>query len=134
MAYSGYLIKVGDYIIPQDKIRAETYNAVLHIQDLDSARNANGILQRNALQHTIPEVNFNLCAMLTNSEVSEIFGKIRDNYTNYLERQVYATVYVPELDDYIKQNMYLPDITFPVYGTYGNKIIYEEIALSFIGY
>lgn len=134
MAYNGYLIKVGSYTIPQDKIRAESYSAVLHVQDLDSFRDANGLLNRTALEHTVPEVNFELKALMTNAEVSEIFSNIRNNYTVPLERRVSATVYVPELDDYVTQDMYMPDTNFPIYGTYNGVITYNAIPVSFIGY
>lgn len=134
MAYNGYLIKVGSYTIPQNKIKAESYNAVLHVQDLDSFRDANGVLNRTALEHTVAEVNFELKALLTNLDVSEIFSNIRNNYTVQSERKVSATVYVPELDDYVTQDMYMPDVNFSIYGTYNNVITYNSIPVSFIGY
>lgn len=134
MAYNGYLIKVGNYTIPNTLIQAESYDVVMHVQDLDSLRDANGILHRTALEHQVNEVNFNLKPMLTNSEVPDIWGKIRSNYTVASERKVSATVYIPELDDYITQDMYMTDTKFPIYGTYANKITYNAISVSFIGY
>lgn len=134
MSYNGYLIKVGNYQIPEDKIRASSYSAVLHVQDLDSFRDANGVLKRTALEHTVPEVNFELIPMLTNEEVSEIFDNIHRNYSVPAERQVLASIYVPELNDYVTQRMYMPDINFPIYGTYDGKITYNAIAISLIGY
>jgi hypothetical protein len=134
MSYNGYLVKVGNYTIPQDKIRASSYSAVLHVQDLDSFRDANGVLNRMALEHKVPEVNFELVPMLTNEELSIIFSNIRKNYTNASERKVIATVYIPELDDYISQAMYIPDVNFPIYGTYNGKITYNPIPISLIGY
>lgn len=134
MSYNGYLIKVGSYTIPQDKIRASSYSAVLHGQDLDSFRDANGLLNRTALEHTVPEVNFELVPMLTNNDVSDIFSQIKSNYLIPIERKVSATVYVPELDDYVTQDMYMPDVSFPIYGTYNGVITYNAIAISFIGY
>lgn len=134
MSYNGYLIKVGNYTIPQKLIQAESYDVSMHIQDLDSFRDANGVLHRTALEHIVHEVNFNLVPMLTNSDVSDIWGKIRTNYTVASERKVSATLYVPELDDYVTQDMYMPDTKFPIYGTYENKITYNAISVSFIGY
>lgn len=134
MGYNGYLIKVGNYTIPQNKIKAESYNAILHIQDLDSFRDANGLLNRTALEHTVAEVNFELKAMLTNADVSEIFSNIRNNYTVPAERKVSATIYIPELNDYVTQDMYMPDVSFTIYGTYNNVITYNSIPISFIGY
>lgn len=134
MSYNGYLVKVGNYTIPQNKIRASSYSAVLHVQDLDSFRDANGVLNRMALEHKVPEVNFELVPMLTNEELAVIFSNIRRNYTNASERKVIANVYIPELDDYISQAMYIPDVNFPIYGTYDGKITYNAIPISLIGY
>ena len=64
MAYAGYLIRVGSYTIPKKYIRAEKYDVVLHGQDLDSYRDANGKLQRTALQHTVVDVTFSTPPMM----------------------------------------------------------------------
>lgn len=44
MAYSGFLIKVGDYTVPFRYIEASKYKTGVKGQDLDSYRDANGIL------------------------------------------------------------------------------------------
>lgn len=46
MAYSGFLIKVGDYTVPFRYIEAKKYKCSIKGQDLDSYRDANGILHR----------------------------------------------------------------------------------------
>lgn len=135
MAYAGYLIKVGDYTIPTDKfIRAESYKATLNVQDLDPYRDANGVLHRGALAHRVPKVEFETPAMLTNVEMAEFMGKIQENYTVSAERKVSATVYVPELDDYVKQDMYMTDPEFNIYGNYGGVLRYSPVRIAFIGY
>ena len=50
MAYRGYLIKAGSYTIPFKYITASTFKCGIQGQDLDSTRNANGILKRDALE------------------------------------------------------------------------------------
>ena len=134
MAYQGYLLKVGDFTFPQDLIRAETYNATMSVQDLDSYRDANGILHRTALEHTVNKVEFDLIPLLTSKQVSALFVNIRRNYTISAERKTTVTLYVPELDDYVTQDMYMPDTQFPIYGTYNNEIRYNQIRIAFIGY
>lgn len=135
MAYAGYLIKVGSYTIPTDKfIRAESYKATLNVQDLDPFRDANGKLHRGALAHRVPKLEFETPAMLTNVEMSEFLGNIRKNYTVPAERKFSATVYVPELDDYITQDMYMTDPEFTIYGNYGGIIRYNPVRIAFTGY
>ena len=51
MAYSGFLIKVGNYTVPFRYIEAKKYKCGIKGQDLDSYRDANGILHREALSN-----------------------------------------------------------------------------------
>ena len=134
MAYKGYLLKVGDFEFPHKLIRAETYNATMSVQDLDSYRDANGLLHRTALEHTVNKVEFELIPLLTNRDISALFGNLKRNFTVAAERKALVTCYVPELDEYVTQEMYMPDTQFPIYGTYDNEIKYNQIRLAFIGY
>lgn len=135
MAYSGFLIKVGNYTIPADKyIKANGYSVTKNTQDLDSYRDANGVLHRTALEHYVHKVEFETPAMLTNKEMSALMANIRDNYLVAAERKVLATIYVPELDAYETQEMYMPDPQFTIYGIFNNVIRYNSIRFAFIGY
>lgn len=135
MSYNGYLIKVGTYEISMKRfIAAESYQVTRNVQDLDSYRDANGVLHRNALEHAPIKVEFTTPAMLTNTEVAELMGAIRNQSTNTVERKYNVSVYVPELDDYVTQDMYMPDPQFQIYGSYDNKLTYKATRIAFIGY
>lgn len=134
MAYSGWLIKVGNYIIPSSIIRADSYSIVKNSQDLDSYRDANGYLQRTALEHTPNKAEFELIPMLTNTEFANVMQSIKANFTDAKEKKASVTLYVPEDDDYVTQDMYMSDITPSIYGTYGGMIHYNSIRFAFIGY
>lgn len=134
MAYQGYLIKVGNYTIPHKYIKANSYNATLIVQDLDSYRDANGVLHREALRHRANKIEFETPAMLTNKQMSEFLSNIRNNYTVPLERKSKVTLYVPELDDYITQEMYMPDPQFSIYGIFKETIYYNPTRIAFIAY
>ena len=134
MAYAGYLIRVGNYTIPKKYIRAEKYDVVLHGQDLDSYRDANGQLQRTALQHTVVDVTFSTPPMMHESTWRNLIDSIRAQYTNSIEKKCTASVYVPEIGDYKVQDVYLPDIKTNIYYADDHDIIYNEIELQFIGY
>lgn len=135
MAYAGYLVKVGDYEIPADKfIMAQSYKATLSVQDLDSYRDANGVLHRTALEHRANKVEFETPAMLTNTQMAELFNSIANNYTVPAERKFVGTFYVPELDDYVSQDMYMADPAFTIYGIFDGVIKYKPTRIAFIAY
>ena len=134
MAYLGYLIKVGDYKIPHSYIGAESYSAVKNTQDIDSYRDANGELHRDALEHTPYKVEFETRNMLTNTEFSTLMRNIKSNFINTLEKKANVTLYLPEEDDYVTQDIYMPDIQVPMYFADDKIVKYKPIRLAFIGY
>lgn len=134
MAYSGYLVKVGNYTIPADKfIKADSYSAYVNMQDIDDYTDANGYLHREAVDLKALKVDFETPAMLTNTEFSSLMSNIRNNYISSKERSLMITAYIPEYDDYITQMGYLADFTPKIYGTYGDVIHYNPIRFAFVG-
>lgn len=134
MAYAGYLIQVGNYKIPHSWIRAETYVVTKNGQDLDSYRDANGVLHRNALEHWVAKAEFETPALKTNKEVATFMNNISSNYTNTVEKKANVTMYIPELDDYVTQEMYVPDIPFTLYSADANEVKFNQFRVAFIGY
>lgn len=134
MAYNGYLLKVGDYKIPLGYIAAESYSAYRNIQDLDSYRDGNGKLHRTALSHVPNKVEFDTRNMLTNLQFADLMGNIKKNYKNIGERKATVTLYIPETDSYITQDMYMADIQPQMYGVFDDVIKYMPVRIAFIGY
>ena len=134
MAYQGYLVKVGNYTIPHSLIKAESYQATYSTLDLDSTRLANGTLNREVLSHHVGKVEFETLPLLDNTQMMALINGIKNNYTNALEKKCNVTFYVPELDSYITQDMYVPDITFTIYLANAEKIQYEQTRIAFTGY
>lgn len=137
MAYKGYLIKVGNYEIdPAIWIQADSYSALYSTTDIDAYRNANGELIRGALEHRVAKIDFNTVANLNNEQFAELMKNISKNYTIAKEKKASVECYIPEIDDYITQDMYMPDITPKIYriDPDTNIIYYEAIRLAFIGY
>lgn len=134
MAYSGFLIKVGDYIIPANKyIKADSYSPYLNMQDIDDYTDANGYLHREPLDLKAAKVEFETPAMLTNTQFADLMKNIRANYTVPKGRQLILTAYIPEYDDYVTQTAYLADFQPSIYSTAGGIIRYNPIRLAFIG-
>ncbi len=134
MAYQGYFIKAGKYVIPTKYIKVQSYKATLSVQDLDSYRDADGVLHRTALEHRVNKIEFETPAMLTNTEMTELLGNVRDNYTVSAERKFVGTFYVPELDEYVSQDMYMADPLLNIYGILNGVIRYNPARIAFITY
>lgn len=134
MAYNGYLIKVGNYEIPLSMMRAETYKVSKKVLDVDSYRDANGELHREALDHYSAVITFNVPPLKTNKEISAFLSNIQANYTIPKERKAVIEFYMPETDNYVTLNMYMPDPEFTIYMATKQFIKYNETPIEFIGY
>lgn len=134
MAYKGYLIKVGNYTIPLSMIKAESYKVTNYSQDLDSYQDVDGELHRNALELQAPKVEFETRNMLTNTELTALLSSIQANYTIPLEKKASVEVYVPEIDKYITNNMYMADFSPTMYYADSTMIKYLSTRMAFISY
>lgn len=134
MSYSGWLIKVGNYTIPFSWMRAETYKVTKSTLDLDSYRDANGVLHREALSHYVARAEFETPPLKTNTEVSQFMRNISGQYINAQEKKAMVTLYIPEIDEYVTQEMYVPDIQFTIYQATDSFIKYNQFHVEFIGY
>ena len=135
MAYEEFLIKIGKYIIPADRfIKFNSYKVHLSVIDLDSYRDANAFLHRNVLPHVPVKVEFETPAMLTCSQFEDLMKNIRENYTVPAERKAQATVYVPELNTYVTQDVYMSDPKPSIYCLTEEGPIYNSINITFTGY
>lgn len=133
MAYSGWLLKIGDYKFPQKYIKAGSYQAYVNMQDVDDYTDADGYLHRNAVELKALKVEFETVPMITNIEFTKIVNNLKKNFSIQRARQCMITAYIPEYDDYKTQTGYMADFTPQVYGTYGGVIHYNPIRFAFIG-
>ena len=135
MAFEGYLLKVGNFAITGRKVMVESsYKATRLIQDLDSYRDANGVLHRNALPHQTMKVEFNTRRGMTDSELATFLGNIQSQFTVPAERRASVKVFIPEINDYITQDMYMPDPEIVITHIYNDVVYYDSIRIAFIGY
>lgn len=134
MAYNGYLIKIGTYDTFFDTfIQYQSYIVSRKIQDADSYRDANGVLHRNVLEHESLVVEFTVRSM-NNIELERFYSAIRSNFISPKERRVSLICYMPELNDYITEQVYMPDPDFTIRRIEGPLVIYEPTKIKFIGY
>lgn len=131
MAFSGYLVKVGNYTIPLTYIKLESYKSMPdQRQDLDSYRDANGVLHRNVLAHTATKIEFET-PYLTHNQMRTLIQNIRANYIDSLARSCLVTYYNEETDTYKTGTFYMPGTM--EYQWY-NKEIYAPSRFAFIEY
>ena len=135
MAYSGYLVKVGNYEIPNEFILANTLKSVIHGQDLDSYTNANGVTVRNALKNKKPIVEWTVPAM-SESEFRPIMDKIQEQYINATENSCNVTAFYPEDGKYHTLKCYKPDTKFTIDRVDDDQkeVYYEKVSIKFISY
>lgn len=133
MAYSGYLLKIGNYTVPHKFIRADTYSPYDNMQDIDDYTDANGELHRNAVDLKAIKVEFETPAMLTNKDLTEFLNNIKANFIDAKSRSVMITAYIPFEDDYVTQKGYMVDITPKMYGIFNDVIKYNPIRFAFVG-
>ena len=131
MAFQGFLIKVGNYTIPLQFMKLESYkSAPNQRQDLDSYRDADGYLHRNALPHTATKIEFETPYMYR-AQMQQLLQGIRSNYISNIERSCSVTYYDDETDSYKTGTFYLPGtIELLLY----NKQIYAPSRFAFIEY
>ena len=136
--YNGYLIKIGSTPTPNVEIpfkfmKYDSFQTTYETLDLDSYRDANGVLHRNALAHRCAKVEFETPIMYKH-QMDELMALIRSNYENAQEQSLYVKVYLQEIDDYVTQKCYLVNTTFKFEQNSPVGFIYQPTRICFIAY
>jgi hypothetical protein len=134
MAYSGFLLKVGDYEIDAERfIKQGTYSPYVNMQALDPYTDANGYEHIDAVELKAVKVEFETPAQLTSDEFAELMSGIRKNYIEEDGRKCIITAYIPEYDTYVTQTAYLTDFKPVVYAEIDDILYYNPIRMAFVG-
>lgn len=131
--YSGFLLKIGNEIFNMKYIKEKTYKGYVSVQDLDSYRDANGLLHRETLSHVPIKCEFETIP-LNNEQYEQIMDMIRRNYINELERKVTITAFILEYNGYVTQDAYMAEPQPQIQTIKDNKIQYAPLRITFIGY
>ena len=119
-------------------IRAESYEITpCARQDLDSYRDALGVLHRNALEHTATVVEFDI-KMIHEKQMQELMSAIRGSYINYYERDAMCSYFDPESNTTKSGHFYIDsNLKFSLYANWdeahGGKL-YNETHFKFVEY
>jgi hypothetical protein len=136
MAFAGYLLKVGGTTFPLTYVFKESYKINTQSRiDLDSNRNANGILMRNVLEHTVTKITMTTRPMW-NTDLSAMMAILNGAFINAQERKVNAIYYNPLTDDYGSGVFYVPDIEpkMNLVDLDNNRILYNSFDIKLIEY
>lgn len=134
MGFSNYLIKIGDKDTFFNKfITASSYKISKKVIDIDSYRDANGVLHRNAMSHLSYTIEFEI-KPLDNTRLQEFLSAIRSKYIIPIERKVNVTFYLPEDDEYRSSDFYMPDPELNIERIENGKVYYKKTTIKFIGY
>lgn len=134
MAYGGFLIKVGSYTVPFRYIEAKKYKCGIKGQDLDSYRDANGELHREALQNVAIKAEWETPADIDEAALRILMDNIRSQYSNKTEKKALVTAWMPEIGDYVTMNCYVPDVEYTIDYADEKTVKYTSFRLAFIGY
>ena len=110
----------------------KSYKCTFSTLDMDSFRDANGVLHRNAVLQ-VPHCSFQTRS-LKDTELEEIWNIIRTNYITTSEKDVNATVYLPETNSYYTGRFYVPDTDITINHINNGHVFYEPVTFEFIGY
>lgn len=134
MAYGGFLIKVGSYTVPFRYIEAKKFKCGIKGQDLDSYRDADGKLHREALQNVAIKAEWETPADIDEAALRILMDNIRSQYSNKTEKKALVTAWMPEIGDYVTMNCYVPDVEYTIDYADEKTVKYTSFRLAFIGY
>ena len=127
-----------DYVLSMSDIIFESYQATYSTLDGNSKRNGKGRLRRTTYPHRVAHCKLTLRQMNSN-EIHSILELIQARYVKKRQRKVKATIWVPEINDYITDYFYFPDPAFTIIReektrSGGRRLIYAPLELELIGY
>ena len=132
--FQGYLIKFGNDVFPHEYIIYDSYKVSPDKRiDMDSARNANGILERNVLDHTASTLQFDLRPM-DGDEQETVTSFLNNHFSDTAQKKVLIQYWNPFTSSYKSGDFYIPDIEYPIKKIEDNQIYYGKVTLKAIEY
>lgn len=130
-----YIVGTETTALPYKYIAADSYQYTKSGQDLDSYRDANGVLHRNALSHTVAKIEWQTPPMRLR-DFAKLMELFNSNFTNELERRVHVKYYDFNTDAYLEGDMYVPDFTPQIYSvdTSKKEMIIRPVRFALIEY
>lgn len=142
MGYSGYLIKLGNTILPNNYIKIKSYTVIpQQTMEWSAERTMSGLLVRSTVSHKPTKITFSTPRMVNRTmtsvrDVPTFWGYFTNAFTDEKERKLKVTYYEPQSDSYKTGDFYVPDISYPIefIDQKTNLIHYGESNISLIEY
>ena len=133
MAFNGYLISSGGERFDDRYVFKESYEIGREYMDLDSFRNANGVLERNVLDHASTVITFETKPM-DNYAFSSMMGFFSRHYSVPRERKISLLYYLPEEDSYRSGDFYMATPKPKIHHIWDNVITYSQMQIKLVEY
>lgn len=142
MGYNGYLIKLGNTILPNKYIKIKSYTVIpKQTMEWSAERTMSGLLVRSTVSHKPTKITFSTPRMVNKpmdsvQDIPTFWSYFKSAFTNEKERKLKVTYYEPQSDSYISGDFYVPDISYPIdfINASANLIYYGESKISLIEY
>lgn len=124
-------------IVSSRDVAIGQYSCTWNSQEYSAYRDSNGMLHRNSLQSRPPKCEFYTRNMMTGAELATFLQKIRNQFTVAAEKRITnAQIFVPEINGYITDDVYLADFTPTIdhIDEATNTVYYKSFRMAFIGY
>ena len=92
MGYGGYLVKFGDYIIPNSLIKQDTFSSYVNMQDKDPWTDENGFEHRDAVELKALKVEFETKAMLTEKQFDDFWKNIENKNVQTMPKTMFVKI------------------------------------------
>ena len=132
MGFDGYYVKLGNRIVPNQFILADSYSATLNKEEY-AERDANRDLHRDVIAIK-PSVKFTIKS-LKSHEMELLLDIINDALLISEEDKVNCTCWIPKEQRYRTFDAYIPDTEYKVrWSDYDGKPKYQSMDIELISY
>lgn len=124
-------------IVVSTDVAIGQYSVTWNSQEYSAYRDCNGLLHRNSIASRPPKCEFYTRNGMTGGQLATFYARIRNQFSDAKEKKISnAQIFVPELNRYITDDIYLADSTPAIdhIDEATNTIYYKSFRVAFIGY
>ena len=132
--FQGYLVKFGGDEFPHQYIIYDTYKTTPdRMLDIDSGRNANGLLERHVLEHTATTLQFDI-RPINGDDMETLQNFINSHLSDSAERKVTIEYWNVATSAYKSGTFYIPDIDYQIRKIDSSQIYYNKFTIKAVEY
>lgn len=134
MAFEGYLLAFGGYVLPHKYIQLSSYDTTPNQRtELSAYRDNDNSLHRNTSPNHKTTIKFTTLSLnlLEKQEIQRIMSY---GLVNSTERKYEVTYWNDEINAYTTSYFYMPDVNYQINKIDDNNIKYNPISFELIEY